>query len=191
VLSRFGDAVDAEAKRLVGDLAPAGHAEVRRDLAGPLAVAVVALALELGDTEPRTVLDWYDRIVAAVDRVSAGGEVDAAAREAFAALGSHVAGSLDRDEGILTGATATLSRDEVVSNAAVMMFGGIETSEGMTTSLFWHLLSNPGALEEVQADRALVTNAIDESLRLEPAAGRVDRYATTGHRARRCEHPTR
>jgi len=178
VQSRFGAAVDAEARRLVADLAPAGHAEVRRDLAGPLAVAVVALALELGDTEPRTVLAWYDRIVAAVDRVSAGGEVDAAAREAFGALGSHVTGSLDRGEGILTGATATLSRDEVVSNAAVMMFGGIETSEGMTTSLFWHLLSNPGALEAVLADRTLVTNAIDESLRLEPAAGRVDRYAT-------------
>ena len=178
VLSRFGAAVDAEAKRLVADLAPAGHADVRRDLAGPLAVAVVALALELGDTEPRTVLGWYDRIVAAVDRVSAGGEVDAAAREAFGALGSHVTGSLDRGEGILTGATATLSRDEVVSNAAVMMFGGIETSEGMTTSLFWHLLSNPSALEAVLADRTLVTNAIDESLRLEPAAGRVDRYAT-------------
>jgi len=178
VLSRFGAAVDAEARRLVADLAPAGHAEVRRDLAGPLAVAVVALALELGDTEPHTVLGWYDRIVAAVDRVSAGGEVDAAAREAFGALGSHVTGSLDRGEGILTGATATLSRDEVVSNAAVMMFGGIETSEGMTTSLFWHLLSNPSALEAVLADRTLVTNAIDESLRLEPAAGRVDRYAT-------------
>jgi cytochrome P450 len=138
----------------------------------------VALALELGDTEPRTVLGWYDRIVAAVDRVSAGGAVDAAARDAFAALGSHVAGSLDRDDGMLTGATATLSRDEVVSNAAVMMFGGIETSEGMTTSLFWHLLSNLAALEEVRADRELASNAIDESLRLEPAAGRVDRYAT-------------
>jgi cytochrome P450 len=178
VLSRFGDAVDAEARRLVVDLAPTGHAEVRRDLAGPLAVAVVALALELGDTEPRTVLGWYDRIVAAVDRVSAGGAVDAAARDAVAALGSHVAGSLDRGDGMLTGATATLSRDEVVSNAAVMMFGGIETSEGMTTSLFWHLLSNPAALEEVRADRELASNAIDESLRLEPAAGRVDRYAT-------------
>jgi cytochrome P450 len=178
VLSRFGDAVNAEAERLVGTLTPAGHAEVRRDLAGPLAVAVVALALELGDAEPRTVLGWYDRIVAAVDRVSAGGEVDAAAREAFAALGDHVAGSLDRADGLLAGATATLSRDEVVSNAAVMMFGGIETSEGMTTSLFWHLLSNPSAMEEVRADRTLVPNAIDESLRLEPAAGRVDRYAT-------------
>jgi cytochrome P450 len=59
-----------------------------------------------------------------------------------------------------------------------MMFGGIETSEGMTTSLFWHLLTTPGALEAVLADRSLVTNAVEESLRLEPAAGRVDRYAT-------------
>jgi cytochrome P450 len=59
-----------------------------------------------------------------------------------------------------------------------MMFGGIETSEGMTTSLFWHLLSEPGALDAVRADRTLVANAVEESLRLEPAAGRVDRYAT-------------
>jgi cytochrome P450 len=178
VLARFGGAVAAEADRLVATLAPHGRAEIRRDLAGPLAVAVVALALELGDTEPSTVLGWYDRIVAAVDRVSAGGEVDADARAAFAALGGHVGASLDRGDGILTGATATLTRDEVVSNAAVMMFGGIETSEGMTTSLFWHLLSTPGTLDDVGADRSLVSNAIDESLRLEPAAGRVDRYAT-------------
>jgi cytochrome P450 len=59
-----------------------------------------------------------------------------------------------------------------------MMFGGIETSEGMTTSLFWHLLSHPDQLDAVRDDRALITNAIEESLRLEPAAGRVDRYAT-------------
>jgi cytochrome P450 len=179
VQSRFGAAVAAEAARLVVGLAPAGRAEVRRDLAGPLAVAVVALALELGDTDPRIVLGWYDRIVAAVDRVSAGGEVDPAARDAFAALGDHVAASIDDGVGILAGATATLTRDEVVSNAAVMMFGGIETSEGMTTGLFWHLLSNPSALAAVIADRSLVPSAIDESLRLEPAAGRVDRYATT------------
>src|SRR4029453_3334269 len=79
---------------------------------------------------------------------------------------------------VMPGATTPLAQAEVVSNAAVMMFGGIETSEGMTTSLFWHLLSNPAALEEVRADRELASNAIDESLRLEPAAGRVDRYAT-------------
>ena len=59
-----------------------------------------------------------------------------------------------------------------------MMFGGIETSEGMTTSVFWHLLTNPEGMAAVRADRALGANAIEESLRLEPAAGRVDRYAT-------------
>ncbi len=163
---------------MVAALTPAGQAEIRRDLAGPLAVAVVALALELGDTDPAVVLGWYDEIVAAVDRVSTGGSVGPAAEAAVAALAGHVAGSLDRGSGMLAGATASLASAEVVSNAAVMMFGGIETSEGMTTSLFWHLLSNPDQLAALRADRSLAANAIEESLRLEPAAARVDRYAT-------------
>jgi len=58
------------------------------------------------------------------------------------------------------------------------MFGGIETAEGMTTSLFWHVLSTAGALDALRADPSLVVNAVEESLRLEPAASRVDRYAT-------------
>ena len=67
-------------------------------------------------------------------------------------------------------------RSEVVSNAAVMMFGGIETSEGMTTTPFWHLLTNPEQLAALRNDRSLGGAAVDESLRLEPAARRVDRY---------------
>lgn len=178
VMERFTDRVNDEARSLVASLAARGHAEVRRELAGPLAVRVVAAALELLDTDPRTVLGWYDEIVGAVDRVSAGGEVGQAARDAFAALDRHVGASIDRGAGVLAGATATLTSSEIVSNAAVMMFGGIETSEGMTTSLFWHLLTTPGALDAVRGDRSLLTNAVEESLRLEPAAGRVDRYAT-------------
>jgi cytochrome P450 len=84
-----------------------------------------------------------------------------------------------RGTGALAEASASLSAAEVASNAAVMMFGGIETSEGMTTTLFWHLLTNRDQLASVRADRALVGNAIEESLRLEPAAARVDRYATS------------
>src|SRR5262249_17718488 len=42
-----------------------------------------------------------------------------------------------------------------------------------------HLLTNTGALDQVRADPALLARAIQESLRLEPAATRVDRYATT------------
>jgi cytochrome P450 len=95
-----------------------------------------------------------------------------------AALDRHVAATIGHGRGVLYQATATLSQTEVVSNAAVMMFGGIETSEGMTTSLFWHVLTTPGALDAVMTDRSLIANAVEESLRLEPAAARVDRYAT-------------
>lgn len=178
VRDRFTRSVADEARRLVDELAPAGQAEVRRDLAGPLAVNVVADALDLLDVEAGTVLGWYDEIVAAVDRVSAGGQVSEGARAAVGALGRHVAGTIEGGSGVLAGATATLAPAEVVSNAAVMMFGGIETSEGMTTTLFWHLLTQPDQLAAIGADRSLSANAIDESLRLEPAAARVDRYAT-------------
>ncbi len=176
---RLARRVAEEAHRLVAALAPSGAAEIRRDVAGPLAVKVVADALDLLDVAPATVLGWYDQIVAAVDRVSVGGEIGPAARAAVSALAGHVAGSIEQERGVLAEAAHTLAEPEVVSNAAVMMFGGIETSEGMTTSVFWHLLTNPDQLAAVRADRALGASAVEESLRLEPAAGRVDRYATT------------
>lgn len=178
VMERFKELVADEARRLVGALAPLGAAEVRRDLAGPLAVNVVVAALDLIDVDPGVVLGWYDEIVAAVDRVSAGGEIGPGARRAVDALGRHVGDTLQRHDGVLAQATGTLTAPEVVSNAAVMMFGGIETSEGMITTLFWYLLTNPGQMAALVADRSLGANAVEESLRMEPAAGRVDRYAT-------------
>lgn len=179
VRERFTKRVEHEARTMVTALAPRGTAEIRRDLAGPLAVVVVAAALDLLDVDSGTVLGWYDEIVAAVDRVSAGGEVGSPGRQAFDSLADHVARTVEQGHGALAEATATLTTKEVVSNAAVMMFGGIETSEGMTTTLFWHLLTNPDQLAVLRADRTLGANAVEESLRLEPAAARVDRYATT------------
>jgi len=178
VMARFDARVAETARTLVAGLAPIGLAEIRRELAGPLAVKVVAAALDLLDAEPGTVLGWYDEIVAAVDRVSAGGEVGPRALAAVGTLESHVTATIRRGSGVLAEATATLAPFEVVSNAAVMMFGGIETGEGMTTNLFWHLLTNPDQLAALRADRSLGANAVEESLRLEPAAARVDRYAT-------------
>ena len=178
VRSRYEATVATSARSLVAARTPLGHADIRTDLAGPLAVGVVAATLELREADPSMLLGWYADIVAAVDRVSTGGEVGEAGTAAFGALDRHVRATIDAGDGFLPGVTATLSPGEVVSNAAVMLFGGIETSEGMTTSAFWHVLSTPGALDALRADPSLVKNAVEESLRLEPAAGRVDRYAT-------------
>jgi cytochrome P450 len=58
------------------------------------------------------------------------------------------------------------------------MFGGIETTEGMIANVMLHLLDSPDQLALVRADPDLVAAAVEESLRLEPAAAVVDRYAT-------------
>jgi cytochrome P450 len=183
VRERFTALVEAETERLIDALEPKGRAELRRELAGPLAAAVVAHALGLGGTDADRMLGWYDAIVDAVTGVAAGNPVTAAGREAFAALRSSVEPMLDREPdaslvAAAAGEAGGLTRTEVVSNAAVLMFGGIETTEGMISNAILHLLDHPDQRALVERDRGLLPGAIDESLRLEPAAAVIDRYAT-------------
>jgi cytochrome P450 len=71
-----------------------------------------------------------------------------------------------------------LSPPERTSNAAVMLFGGIETTEGMIANAIAHLLADPAALALVRDRPDRLPAAVEESLRLEPAAAVIDRYAT-------------
>jgi cytochrome P450 len=121
-------------------------------------------------------LTWYDELVAAVGAVSAGGPVPPTARNAFSELASELHRSAATSW--LGDIGPALTDAEVISNAAVFLFGGIETSEGMTANVLHHLLSAPEQLALVRDDRSLVDAAVEESLRLEPAVVRVDRYAT-------------
>jgi cytochrome P450 len=174
----------AEADRLVAAIRPRGQAELRRAVAGPLAVTVMAEALGLGRTDPARILAWYDGIVAAVQAEAAAdtaGRADAAAgTAAFAELAANLRETMAAPPGtsLLAEAVGPLTEDEAISNAAVLMFGGIETTEGMIANAAWHLLSHPHARDLVLADPGLIPAAIEESLRLEPAAAVVDRYAT-------------
>jgi cytochrome P450 len=204
--------VTEQAGRLVAGLSGQGRAELRRSLAGPLAVAVVGQLLGLGETAPEQILNWYDAIVAAVTELTgapAGGAASgsaAAGADAFGLLAARLkavittaGGSsllaaaaregasgepadIERSTGSGPGSSGGLSTSAAVSNAAVLMFGGIETTEGMICNAVLHLLSEPAQLAEVMADPGLAVNAVEESLRLEPAAAVVDRYATSGAR---------
>ncbi|MEJ7715640.1 MAG: cytochrome P450 [Thermoleophilaceae bacterium] len=128
-------------------------------------------------------LGWYTAIVDSVTGVAAGDPVTPAGREAFAALRSSVEPALDGDpRSSLVAAAASqaggLGHAEIVSNVAVLMFGGIETTEGMIANAMLHLLDHPEQRALVADDRRLLPNAVEESLRLEPAAAVIDRYAT-------------
>jgi cytochrome P450 len=182
VRERFADPVADETRRLLDRLAPEGAAELRRSFAGPLAAKIVTLALGLDHREVGDVLRWYDAIVSAVTEITAGRAFPVAGQEAFGALAERIRAVIDADHrtSLLSSVaeTATLRTDQVVSNAAVLLFGGIETTEGMIANCLAQLLQRPQQLALVQADARLLDAAIEESLRLEPAASVVDRYAT-------------
>jgi cytochrome P450 len=181
VKERFAQAAADEANRLVDGFAKTGHAELRRAFAGPLAASIMARALGLDQAEVPPMLDWYDGIVAAVTAITAGEDLPASGQEAFAMLRVRLQAVI-ADDAELLGAAATdsdLTDEQIVSNAAILLFGGIETTEGMITNALLYLLEHPDTLAAAAKDARSLDAAIDESLRLEPAAAVVDRYATT------------
>ena len=185
VHARLAAFTRAETGRLVSAIEPLGAAELRRAVAGPLAAAVMAELLGLGQADPATILTWYDGIVAAVQAEGAAAGRGTGADTGTAAFGELAASLREviaRGGSLLAEVTGSLAEEEAISNAAVLMFGGIETTEGMIVNALLHLLSSPAQFALVLADRGLVPAAVEESLRLEPAAAVVDRYATVGTR---------
>src|SRR5690349_20314935 len=200
VPARLAAFTRAETGRLVSAIEPPAAAELRRAVAGPLAAAVMAEVLRLGPVDPPTILTWYAGIVAAVQAegaaagraaqagtgtgTGADGVTSAAAggTAAFGELAASLREVIARGDSLLAEVTGPLAEQEAISNAAVLMFGGIETTEGMIANALLYLLSSPAQLAPVLADPGLVPAAVEESLRLEPAAAVVDRYATAGTR---------
>jgi len=178
---RFATWTGDQATRVIESFARDGRADLRAQLAAPLAAEVMTEALSLEGVEVTDLLAMYDAIVEAVDIVTSGGVVTEAGRQAFAALHEavfrtaktrpHSLPALVRDESDLTD-------DEIASNISVLLFGGIVTSEGTSATLLFHLLRDPSRWQAVVADRSLIAGAVEEALRIEPAAAVVDRYAT-------------
>ncbi len=181
---------EGAAARLIDGFHHRGRAELRTELAGPLAVSVIIEVLGLsaprgGSSIEEQVLAWYRDIAAGVLAVDRGRPVPRPAALAVEALRQQVGCALDA--GTADGAarmiatisgSGSLSSDELFSNVAVVLFGAIETGEAMIANALYHLLSHPDQLTRVVTDPSLLDRAIDESLRLEPAAAVVDRYAT-------------
>ncbi len=166
VEDRFGVVIEHRVARLLDEGAAGGSMELRSAVAGPLAASVVADALGLDGERPDVVerlLAYYREIVDSVAGVAAGRPVTTAGESAMAMLRSELALSTPA---------------ESVPDAAVVMFGGIETTEAMILNAAWFALVTPGAWKRLVAAPGLVPAAVEESLRLEPAAAVVDRYAT-------------
>jgi cytochrome P450 len=169
--------VALEVERLLGAIRDRGSGELRAELAAPLAVTSMARVLGL-DADPSTALRWYEGIVGDVTALTAGVEPSGRGAAAMAELREAVGSAARRRGTLVASATPSLDADEVAANVAVLLFGGIETTEATIATSFVHLLSRAIELARVRADPGLAVAAVEESLRLEPAAAVVDRYAT-------------
>jgi cytochrome P450 len=153
----LGPFVAAETARLIDSFATRGHADLSAELAAPLAASVVCHVLGVPDERA---LDWYAAIVHATTELTRGAdEVTPEARKAVEEL-------------------RAAAGEQEVADVATLLFGGIETTEGMIANALLHLLENPAQLELARQDESMTAAAVEESLRLEPAAATIDRYAT-------------
>jgi cytochrome P450 len=185
VARRLADTVAQRVARLIDVLEPLGQMELRRQFAGPLSAAVIAQVLGLGDDEVDDLLGRYDAIVSSVTSITAGRGPTSEGAEAFAALRGQLESVIVAQDGrsLLAAAAAhavgdrALHHDQIAANGAVLLFGGIETTEGMITNAVFELLRRPEQLRRVGHNQKALDSVVDESLRLEPAAAMIDRYA--------------
>lgn len=171
--------IEIEARRLVAAVAADGGGDLRSRVAAPLAVAVMAGVLDLDNVAVADLLGWYEDIVDAVHVVTGGSPVPRSGLDAFASLKAAVSANLTSSR--LLGPVSdegSLDVDEIVSNVAVLLFGGVVTSESSGAIAFHHLLADPETQDVLRRDRSLVKPFVEETFRIEPSAAAVDRYAT-------------
>ena len=198
-----GPAVAHECERLLERLAGSvtgdiGWAELRGALAGPLAVFSVAHLLGLPVGVHATLRGWYDDFAAALadfDPTSRARARGRARAEEFrrvvrwlvrrardegegAVHGRTLLGALARGESSGNGGSDRLDDEAICANALIVLFGGIETTEAAILNATWSLLAHPAQAELVRREPSLLPNAIEESLRWEPAVQTCHRYAT-------------
>lgn len=172
--------------RLVDAAAEAEVLELRSQLARPLAVETVTQIIGIPMDHVPRITRWYDRFAESLANFARDPEIRAKGREAsveFAALVRAVLafpadGSSDSLLNRLNHTQDRLTDDEIVSNALIIMFGGIETTEAQLCNTVWSLLSHPEQLSEARANHALLDAAIEESLRWQPSVQSCTRHAT-------------
>ena len=161
--------------------------DLRAAFAGPLALTVVSDLIGLPEGMHGLVRGWYDAFAAAL----ATHDPDSAARRhgrnsaaAFRAAVGPLLAQLPAEprhsllEHLARQAPPSrLSDTEILANALIVLFGGIETTEAAILNALWALLTHEDACARALEDDHTLAAAIEESLRWEPAVQTCTRYA--------------
>jgi len=172
--------VDARAAQLPRT----GAVELRAAYAAPIAVATIARVIGLPASLDDHLREWYDTFADALMNYERDADTRSRAQAAVRAFREAIAPRLaapDASEQTLLASLARayprlLDDREIGSNALIVLFGGIETTEALIANAIWALLTHPEALARARASDDDLDRCIEETLRWEPAVQTCTRY---------------
>jgi cytochrome P450 len=177
--------IGATVGELIDAFARDGHADLVPQLTFPFPVRVIARILGLPEadwprflrlsTELISVMRNWDRAVAASQELR-GYFAEIIADRRRHTRDDLVSQLIDAQGGEVDG--HRLSDDEIYPFLLLLLPAGAETTYRSASNLLFGLLSQPGQLDAVRADRDLVPQAIEETLRWETPLLTVARTAT-------------
>jgi len=160
-------------------------ADLRGDFAAPIALGVIARVIGLPESLDDQLRAWYDTFVDALMNYEHDPSTQTRAHAAVRAFRETIAPRLAAPDASEQSLLASLARahprilddQEIGSNALIVMFGGIETTEGLIANALWAMFHHPDVLARARASDAELDLALEESLRWEPAVQTCTRYA--------------
>lgn len=162
------------------------HAELRTGFAGPMAVGAISEITGIPHALRPLLDECYPALSAALANFSGDPAIHKEGMAAAATIRAMLAECLrDASEdaawpllsALRQPSADALTKEEIVDNCLVILFGGIETTESAILNALWALLTHPEQAGVVAGDPALLVNAIEESLRWEAAVQSCTRHA--------------
>jgi cytochrome P450 len=172
VVLTYEDTVRTIVREAIADFAATGEAELSQDLAHPVPTMTIAAVLGLDKTQWRVIRDLVDDYLLAATQGAEAKKQAAGAFEAF------LHGLIDARRGLpATDVLGTIVNSEIdgepiptpmlLGMVHVLISAGHETTINGIANVMYHLLTVPGLIDRVRADRSLIPAVITESLRLE------------------------
>ncbi len=174
------------ARGIVDAVAPRGECDFVEDVAALLPMTVICELFGIPEADRRHCYELANRLIAADDAEVLGEESSEAVLAEVFAYGTRLAAAKRANPGedlatvLVQGEVDGRPVDEMVFGTYLIMMivAGNETTRTVTANGMLRLIQNPQQRREIQANPALLPNALEEMLRYDPAVHHFRRTAT-------------
>lgn len=179
----LSDLLQREAELLAARIASREVVDLRTAFAAPLALRGTIAVLGLDELGEAETLARLAELAAGMTRAELEGEQGAEAAAAFAGLRRELLQHLEAVDPPpsllreLARRATGLTGDELIDDAVGVLFGGVGAAETLLLNTLLLLLTHAAECSRVRSEPDLLNGAIEESLRLQPPAATLERFA--------------